>query len=250
MLLKLDEPVPLGTPFVTLNSNGQEPSIGDTVTAVGLGRDAEENGKVATVLQEVDVERISHDVCIEMYPGWIVEESMICAGIPYVGQKDACYGDSGGPLLQRAAGTGDVVQVGVVSFGTGCARKDKPGVYSRVSAAYDWIDFSICAYTDYPGTRCGAANAMREAPDSPSVAPTVKPTAAPTSAPTNQPTALLSDAPSYIPSDAPSTTPVAEPSASASPSPNQLRGTGSPSGSRVTGFGSSGSSIFASWMTP
>mmetsp|Transcript_53148 Transcript_53148/g.129057 ORF Transcript_53148/g.129057 Transcript_53148/m.129057 type:complete len:375 (+) Transcript_53148:205-1329(+) len=237
MLLKLNEPVPEGTPFVTLNSNVQEPSVGDTVTAVGLGRDAEDNGNVAEVLQEVDVERISQDLCSSMYPGWIIEESMICAGIPYVGQKDACYGDSGGPLLQRGAGTGDVVQVGVVSFGTGCARKDKPGVYSRVSAAYEWIDFSVCAHTDYPGTRCGAANAVREAPDSPSAAPSV------------QPTALLSDAPSQIPSDAPSTTPSAAPSAS--PSPTQLRGTRSPSGSRVNGLGSSGSSsMFASWMTP
>lgn len=46
-------------------------------------------------------------------------------------------GDSGGPVISKETG----VQIGIVSFGKGCARKDYPGVYVRVASATvrDWI---------------------------------------------------------------------------------------------------------------
>ncbi len=62
-------------------------------------------------------------------------EAQICAG---VGGTDACQGDSGGPLVVREA-AGRPVQVGIVSWGLGCARAESPGVYVRTSAYADWI---------------------------------------------------------------------------------------------------------------
>lgn len=59
----------------------------------------------------------------------------ICAG---VGDVDSCTGDSGGPLIARDE-NGAAVQVGVVSWGLGCARQDSPGVYVRIADYKDWI---------------------------------------------------------------------------------------------------------------
>ena len=89
MLLKINAPVTT-IPKVRLNSNPALPGVLSTVTPLGLGRLAEENGEFPLVLQVVNVRVIDSGKCntYPMYPGWI-QDSMICAGVPE-GGKDAC----------------------------------------------------------------------------------------------------------------------------------------------------------------
>lgn len=79
--------------------------------------------------------------------GVIWDAGMLCAG--GLG-KDNCFGDSGGPLIVSVGGTD--YAAGVVSFGytSECAYPNTYGVYTRVSAFWDFID------TYVPPPRCAA----------------------------------------------------------------------------------------------
>ncbi|GAB4049992.1 hypothetical protein GCM10028775_20440 [Catellatospora paridis] len=64
------------------------------------------------------------------YSGLIFNEE-ICAGNYTSGGVDTCQGDSGGPMVKRNA-SNEWIQIGIVSWGIGCARPQNPGVYSEV----------------------------------------------------------------------------------------------------------------------
>ncbi|CAL4119171.1 unnamed protein product [Meganyctiphanes norvegica] len=66
-----------------------------------------------------------------------IKEDMICAGYPKKGGKDACSGDSGGSMTVQE--NGRYTQVGIVSYGYGCAEPKYPGVYARVTTVLGWI---------------------------------------------------------------------------------------------------------------
>ncbi|WP_447003757.1 serine protease [Saccharothrix isguenensis] len=99
-------------------------------TVYGWGRTGELSAPSRT-LHEVDVPIRTDDECVADVPGYR-PGGMLCAGYPE-GGKDACAGDSGGPLTVA----GELV--GVVSYGRGCARPDQPGVYTRLSRYLDRI---------------------------------------------------------------------------------------------------------------
>jgi secreted trypsin-like serine protease len=97
-----------------------------------------EGGPASRNLKKVQVPLVSNATCNrpEAYQNG-VGPGMICAG-SRDGGVDACQGDSGGPLVKR--GESGPVLVGVVSFGEGCARKLKYGVYTRISHYHGWIE--------------------------------------------------------------------------------------------------------------
>ena len=88
-------------------------------------------------LMEVALPLVSRSACRKAYPDAGIDRRTLCAGLER-GGRDSCQGDSGGPLMVR---DGDAwVQAGVVSWGAGCARPGKYGVYTNVGAFADWVE--------------------------------------------------------------------------------------------------------------
>jgi trypsin len=112
-------------------------SAGTLETIVGWGTTSE-GGDTPDTLQEAQVPIATDDYCGGAYDDFDAT-TMICAGFPQ-GGVDTCQGDSGGPLFGRT-GAGALKVVGATSFGEGCARAGKPGVYARVSddTLREWI---------------------------------------------------------------------------------------------------------------
>ncbi|XP_053160411.1 suppressor of tumorigenicity 14 protein homolog isoform X2 [Hemicordylus capensis] len=95
-----------------------------------------ENSQLAKTLQEAKVKIINQNVCMKLYDD-LITSRMLCAG-NLNGGIDACQGDSGGPLACLGKGNRWFL-TGIVSWGEGCARRNRPGVYTKVTALYDWI---------------------------------------------------------------------------------------------------------------
>ena len=91
-------------------------------------------GSQPMVLYSVNVRTITNSKCAQAY-GSSITQNMLCAAAQ---GKDSCQGDSGGPLVNRVGGR--ATQIGVVSFGKGCADPNYPGVYVRVTEMMNWID--------------------------------------------------------------------------------------------------------------
>ena len=80
-------------------------------------------------LREAEVPVVSDAEAREAYGRVYNPRTMVAAGKK---GKDTCFGDSGGPLFDRVSGR--YRQIGITSFGYGCARIRFPGVYTEVNA--------------------------------------------------------------------------------------------------------------------
>ncbi len=98
-------------------------------TIVGWGA-TEEGGDLPDNLQEAQVPITTDAYCAGAYSDFD-PQTMVCAGFPQ-GGVDTCQGDSGGPMFGRTS-AGVLRVVGTTSFGEGCARPERPGVYGRVA---------------------------------------------------------------------------------------------------------------------
>ena len=105
-------------------------SAGTLETIVGWGV-TEEDGSRPQNLQEAQVPITTDAYCSGAYDDSFDPTTMVCAGFPE-GGVDTCQGDSGGPMFGRTS-TGTLRVVGATSWGDGCARPGKPGVYARVA---------------------------------------------------------------------------------------------------------------------
>lgn len=107
----------------------------DTVVS-GWGKDDMDSNRFSSALNVIKVPLVSRAVCAHQMSNNI-SDNVLCAGV--LGQKmDACEGDSGGPMVTLYRDTWFLL--GLVSWGEGCGREDKLGIYTKVSNYNEWID--------------------------------------------------------------------------------------------------------------
>ncbi|XP_015608188.1 trypsin-like [Cephus cinctus] len=117
---------------IKLFNHQEEIPYGAEGVVSGWGAHAE--GGRGDALRSVTVPIIPKEKCALFFPGAgkLLPPGQICAGYPE-GGKDSCQGDSGGPLVIGGR------LAGLVSWGVGCARPNKPGVYTEVAHFRHWI---------------------------------------------------------------------------------------------------------------
>jgi secreted trypsin-like serine protease len=92
-------------------------------------------------LLETTVPLTDHAACQAVYGAAAVGDGQICAGF-VEGGRDSCQGDSGGALVAFDR-NGYPYQVGIVSWGSGCARESAYGIYTRVSSHAAWLQQQV-----------------------------------------------------------------------------------------------------------
>lgn len=126
---------------VLLDDGSEELGLGTDMTTLGWGVDKKFGGSTSDVLKEVEIDYFCNFRCYLryfMFGG--ISDKMLC-GKRF--RKDSCQGDSGGPLIIKGDDASKDIVVGVVSWGVGCATLIWPGVYARVSTAFEWINETI-----------------------------------------------------------------------------------------------------------
>lgn len=148
-LLGLKEEIVYGVGAANIKYHGQNDKVppGEMLRVSGWGLSFDITAD-PFALRAVSVPKVDQDECKKLLAGsYTVTDQMICAGYEE-GGRDACVGDTGGPLVN-----GEGVLVGIVSWGRGCAEPNAPGVYSRVASCSQWISETIAELPELPPTR-------------------------------------------------------------------------------------------------
>lgn len=146
-LIKLANPVDMTScgarcAIIPLISAANEDDLMDVGTAAFIsGWGNQSNTGASNFPVQLQAAQVSIMDCVGSGSGYSVSDitnNMICAGIPSTFTKDTCQGDSGGPIVVSKGNDG-YIQVGIVSFGEGCAMANYPGVYTRISRYSTWL---------------------------------------------------------------------------------------------------------------
>lgn len=125
-----------GTNIKTIGLCQKTWKAGDHVDVYGWGQTSEKSTLDSNSLRTVSVPLISYKRCVSLYKNKAtLTNTMFCAGD--LRSKDACSGDSGGPVVYNGQ------LCGIVSWGIGCAQSHYPGVYTNVRMVRSFITRAI-----------------------------------------------------------------------------------------------------------
>merc|ERR1719192_2296339 len=124
---------------ICLPTDTSESFAGVDAIVTGWGTTSS-GGSLSSSMLEVTLKVLTNNQCKNdySYASSMITSKMLCANVDG-GGKDSCQGDSGGPLV-TAGSNNNYLQIGVVSWGYGCALASAPGVYARVTAQLSWIN--------------------------------------------------------------------------------------------------------------
>ncbi len=156
-LLKLKLPVPVEPPVVTRASLDELlQRQGETGSAVAVGWGsffAAEPPDRLHMQRHLSVRPIPLRDCEAIFPGY-VKTGVVCAFSGF-NNIDVCAGFAGGPLMVPTAG-GRFKVLGLVSWAEGCAKPDRPTVYTHVAHYVPWIESKIGPLPSDEGTQLPA----------------------------------------------------------------------------------------------
>ncbi|XP_011308006.1 chymotrypsinogen B isoform X2 [Fopius arisanus] len=109
-------------------------------TIIGWGKSRATDDFGTDVLHEAKIPIVSTAMCKGVYVDYRITDNMFCAGYQK-GRMDSCAGDSGGPLLCKDPKRPEHPWTifGITSFGEGCGKRGKYGIYARLSNYVKWI---------------------------------------------------------------------------------------------------------------
>ncbi|XP_056619210.1 trypsin-1 [Triplophysa dalaica] len=131
MLIKLSQAAILNQYVKTVALPSGCAAAGSNCLISGWGNTSATGSNYPSRLMCLQAPILSDSTCRNAYPGEITS-NMFCAGF-IEGGKDSCQGDSGGPVVCSGQ------LQGIVSWGYGCAQRNRPGVYTKVCNYTTWI---------------------------------------------------------------------------------------------------------------
>jgi secreted trypsin-like serine protease len=158
MLVKLNQTITDISQYFEYNTDANVPQNSESVHVIGFGTTSE-GGNVSQVLLETDVTYVDNDSCQTTW-SQLVPSLHLCTGT-VEGGKDACDSDSGSPLFVQDS-KGNIIQVGIVGDGIGCARAGVPSLNTRVSTYTSWIYDTICQVSSDPPASCARLKEQQE----------------------------------------------------------------------------------------
>lgn len=147
-VLKLERPLEMDDYVspVCLPSTDDQMATNRSGTILGWGKKRNTEMFGTQVLQEARVPIADTEECRKVYENYHITDNMVCAGYKK-GRVDSCAGDSGGPLLFRRKDStrrqNRWFLYGITSFGEGCGKKGKFGIYAKVPRLVTWIRRTI-----------------------------------------------------------------------------------------------------------
>ncbi|EDW57624.2 phenoloxidase-activating factor 2 [Drosophila virilis] len=152
-LLLLSEPFKLNEHIDTVCLPGRQLLVDSSRCLVtGWGKRNFQDPDYPHLLKKIEMPLVNHAKCqaqlrnTRLGPYYELHSSFVCAGGEK--DKDACFGDGGGPLICPMSSLSTRYKlVGIVVGGLDCGNENVPGLYANINMLQPWIEAKLKQFT-------------------------------------------------------------------------------------------------------